>query len=575
MKASGKQIQDHLPKAPRTGAEGTLPPVIGKSLRRVAARQTRVSLGECGVLLLTVLPALLLFQGVADWWFNLPWAVRLILLVGDCAAAGTVIWRFGVRPLRHRITLEGAALRVESVLPEFRSSLISAVELARPGSSPGSPALVRELHVRVAVRVQNTDLARRVVSTANLKKWSKWALISVLATGICTALFWPKSRVLMERILLSQVPLPTRTVVVPISRDETVVVGADLTLAAKAEGVVPRSGMVMVVYANKDRQEIPVNPSPDDPATFQVTMQNVQQPFSYRFLLNDGVGADYQVQARTAPVLETFRVVQNYPAYTGLPETEMSAGNLALLAGSTVRIEGRANQPLREGSIQLEGVENTVPLTVKGAEISGEFPMPGEGLTGFSLPLTNQDGITSQNDTVYAVQLIPDRLPEVELLTPTGARLSVLLRARPRLVYSVRDDFGLKTLTLKYEVSRPAPPGGREPDLETGEIALPLPKDGEVQQVFVWDLAGQKPALTEGCTLTYWIEAEDNNSVTGPGVGQTDRKTLSILSEADKRAELLEILGARASEIDEISETQKTINEELDRSLRKTTPATP
>lgn len=573
MKRSSQHGTVVRPEGDPVEAPPSLPPVIGHSLRRVAARQTGVSLAECGVLLLAVLPALLLLQGVADWWFNLPWAVRLMLLLADGAAAGWILWRFGLLPLRSRLTPERAALRVEAVLPEFRSSLISAVELARPGTFRGAPGLVRELHTRVADHVRKTDLARRVVPTGNLKTWSKWALVSVLVAGAGAVLFWPRSGVLLERILLSRTPLPTRTVVVPVTRDETTVVGSSLTLSARAGGVVPRSGMALVVYANKDRQEIPVQPSPDDPATFVLTMQNVQQPFSYRFLLNDGVGDEFHVTAQTAPVLETFRVTQRYPAYTGLSETEMSAGNLALLAGSTVRISGRATQPLREAAITLEGVDRTLPLTVQGAEIRGEFVVPGAGLTGFSLPLVNEDGVTSQNDTLYAVELLPDRPPDVELLTPTGVRLGVLLRARPRLAFTVRDDFGLKNLHLKYEVSRPARPGGTEPELETGRIALKRPAEGEGRQVFEWDLAAQKPPLTEGCTVTYWIEAVDNNSVTGPGVGRTERKTLSILSEAEKRAELLELLGARASEIDEISETQKTLNEELDRSIR--TPPAP
>ncbi len=148
--------------------------------------------------------------------------------------------------------------------------------------------------------------------------------------------------------------------------------------------------------------------------------------------------------------------------------------------------------------------------------------------------------------------------------------MSVLLTARPLLSYSVTDDFTVKKLALKYELTRPASTGdaGR---VETGEISLPVPSDG-LPQTFTWNIGEQKPALTEGCTLTYWLEAMDNNDVTGPGIGRSPQKTFSIVSKAEKRAEMLDILGAKAAEIEEISNTQKKINDDLDTSIRKNQP---
>lgn len=568
-KRRGPQIR--LP----AGTPLPLPKVVVKSLKRVMRRQKRVSFGECVALFFIVLPALWILQATADWWFNLPWPVRLILLVGDVVALGYVVYRFALRKVRVARSLESAALLVEKEIPEFRTSLISAVELAsgRPGCAQGSLVLVQELLSRVTARVQSTDLARRVVKTGNLRRWSKWAAITLVTALLLGGLFWPRSGALVQRILLSTAPLPTRTLVVAVSRDESTVVGADLKLSARAEGVVPRGGLLRVVYANGDRQEIPVSPTSEDETVFAVTLQNVQQSFTYRFVLNDGIGGEFSVTAKTAPVLETLRVVQSYPAYTGLAEAVMPVGNLSLLAGSRIRLEGKATQPLREAAVRLEGLDETVKLETgkpDAQSFRGEFTVPKAGLTGLSLALTNTEGVASQENTVYRVELVEDLTPVVEMSAPVGERLSVLLASKPRLVFSVRDDFAVKKLSLKYELTRPALPGG-ESAVELGEVSLPLPKDAG-SQTFVWDLAAQKPAFTEGCSITYWIEAEDNNDATGPGVGQTPKKNLTVVSQAEKRAELLEILGARAAEIEEISNTQKKVNEDLDSSIRKNQP---
>ncbi len=552
-----------------------LPTVIVRKLRQVSSRQRWVNLAECAALLLASLSALWLFQAAADWCFNLPWSARLVLLLADFALAGYLSYRFAILPLCQPHTLESAALRVERAMPEFRSSLISAVELAsgRPGTTQGSLTLVHELISRVGTRVQSLGLARSVVKTKNLRRWCKWAALALLLSLALGAAYYPNSLILLRRILLSADPLPTRTVVIAISRDVSGVSGADVTLSARAGGVIPRAGSLEVVYANGDRQEIPVNASPEDNSVFSVTLKNVQQSFRYHFLLNDGTGERFSVKVSVPPVLEALDITQKYPAYTGLVETSMPAGNLTLLAGSKVRIQARSTQSLDQAVVHLEGVNEDVKMQVgkpDSRSFSGEFMVPRQGLTGLSLVLTNTEGVTSQENTVYHVELLEDHPPVITLTAPAGDRMSVLLTARPVLSYSVTDDFAVKKLVLKYELTRPASTGDTA-KIENGEVPLPIPADG-LPQSYSWNIAEQKPALSEGCTVTYWIEATDNNDVTGPGVGRSPQKTLSVVSKAEKRAELLEILGAKAAEIEEISNAQKKINDDLDTSIRKTQP---
>jgi len=573
-----KAKASNLPALP-AGTPFSLPPSILNGLKKVASRQWNVHLSECLLLLIGTLTALWLAQAVADWWFNLPWAVRLVLLAADLGLLGGIFYRYGVIPWTRRLTLETAALRVEKEIPAFRTSLISSVELAaaKAGCSQGSLDLVGELLTRVDLKVRSMDLARTVVKTGRLKKIFRYAAMALVAAAVATLLTWPKPPILLQRILLSSVPLPTRTIVVPVSGDESVPIGADLTLSAKAQGEIPKNGRLLLVYADKTRQEITAASSVDAPDVFSVTLRNIQQPFQYHFVLNDGTGSDFQVKAKIPPTLASFKCIQTYPGYTGMPPAEMSAGNLTLLAGSRVRIEGVATQPLKSAAVQLEGTSQKVDLKVAltdSRKMEGEFVVPKEGMTGFSIPLVNSEGIASVENTVYRIELLQDKPPTVEISVPTSARLGVLAKTKPRLVYSAKDDFGIKKLVLKYELARPAPPGGEDPSIEIGEIVLPLPEGGGMinNMSYSWDLTAQKPAWNEGCTVTYWIEATDNNNATGPGVGLSVKKSLAILSEEAKKAELLEMMGARAGEIENIYNTQKKVNEDLDSTIRKNQP---
>lgn len=575
---SSKPRAGMLPALP-PGTPFALPPAVLGALKQVRAKQWRVHLSECLLLLVAALPALWLAQGLADWWFNLPWMVRFVLLLVDAGLVCFIIYRFGIVPWKKRLTLVTAALRVEKEIPAFRTALISTVELAeaKAGCTQGSLALVGELLNRVNLQVRAMNLAKTVVKTARLKRLFRYAAGVLLVASAAVYLAWPKPPIFLQRILLGNVPLPTRTVVVAISGDGSVPIGSDLDLSARAQGEIPKSGRLLIVYEDKTRQEITAASSVDAPDVFSVTLKNIQQPFRYHFVLNDGTGGEFQVKAKIPPTLASFKCIQTYPEYTGMPPAEMSAGNLALLAGSKVRIEGLATQPLKSAAVQLEGVSQQVDLKVGGPDgkgIQGGFVVPKEGMTGFSLPLVNNEGVASVENTVYRIELIQDQPPAVELALPSSPRLGVLPKTKPQLVFSAKDDFGIKKIALKYELSRPAPPGGEEPPVETGEIVLPLSAGKGIMNNMAtsWDLTAQKPAWGEGCNVTYWIEVTDNNNVTGPGVGQSAKKTLAILSEEAKKAELLEMMGARAAEIENIYNAQKKVNEDLDTTIRKNQP---
>ena len=566
-----KTISRSIRRATHQVRTSPVPPAILRALRRVIARQLYVHLGECAALLLTALPALWLFQSAADDAFNLPFLVRGCLLLADMGLAAYLVALYALRPWRRRLSLPTAALLVESVIPEYRSALISAVQLSQAPS--GSPALARALIVRVGKQLRSGRVAGRVVDTRRLKRWSKWALASVAVAAGVLLVFAPKSHVLLARLFLSREPLPTRTTVIAISGDAAIPLGADVSLSARGAGFIPRSGRLLLAFANGSEDDMLVQPRTDDPVVFAVELRNVQQSFRYHFELDDGVGATFHVTAQVPPAIASCKFTQNYPAYTGRRATEMSAGNLVLLAGSRIRVNGIATQALRSAKLQFEGAAmNASQLRVSGDSMramEGEFTVPKDGLTGFSVLLVNADGVASTENTVYRVDFLPDRPPVVELTAPVAERSTVSIAARPSLRFSVRDDFGIQQVTLRYEVERPAA-DGEEPAKNPGEVRLPSPAGvASLDGAYAWDLATQKPELSAGCTVQYWIEAVDNNNVTGPGIGQSARKMLVLVSEQEEQTELLQRLGAGAAGVEELYQNQLKANEELNTTVHQ------
>ena len=499
-----------------------LPPVIQRPLKAMARKQLRLAWIRCLLTLLCTIGALVLLQTTLDYLFDFSLEVRLELLIGDGVLLLGLFITYGILPLRRRLTLEQAALRAEEVFPIFRTSLISAVQLSK--HPEGSPRLVQALLAQVCNRVKVVNL-RRAITAPRLPRLFR---TTFLIAGLIGGLFYllaPKSLILLERMALMDLPLPTDTIVVPISGDMGIIPGENIELAAKATGVIPRTGRVEIYYEGKPTQIITINPKPATPELFTVAVQNIQQPLRYRFHLNDGRSPDFRVKLLHGPVLDAVAFRQNYPAYTGLKPTEHSAGNLTLLAGSILHVEGRSNQPLRTAYLQLEKEGKQVDMKVGQNQktVSCDLPISVKGLEGFSIVLENTDGMKSQANTVYKVEVIPDKVPEISFPEGQAETATVVPNSQPRLRFEAHDDFKITQVYLCFQAATNTPDGGTSADsTPVTKIPIEIPEPSSVLSFdYLCKPAGKVPNWKEGVTINYWIEAVDNNDVTGPGVGRS------------------------------------------------------
>ena len=85
----------------------------------------------------------------------------------------------------------------------------------------------------------------------------------------------------------------------------------------------------------------------------------------------------------------------------------------------------------------------------------------------------------------------------------------------------------------------------------------------ETRNVYEWKLRDFQPPLAEGTRIEFWIEAEDNNDVTGPGIGTTEHQLVRVVSENDKRADLLNRAGDFIGTINDVTGDQEKLNTNL------------
>lgn len=548
---------------PATGRSDLLTAKLQALRRRHVAVQ--VATGLATVLIVGV--ELLAIAMFIDWWIELPWFWRLLSLAGQIALNGFLLWQLVLTPLLRQPDEDELALWVEKARPEFRTRLIASIQLTRPGAVPegASASLVS------ALVTETEDLARpqdfgRTVATDRLSKFGALAMIVpliallgfVAGRGTCVDL--------LKRVLLSHVPVPRRTRVLVPEGNRIIGIGDTIRLEAFVQGIIPAHGKVEIRHASRRPQEFALEQNRANPANFARTLENVQESFTYQFSLGDGVSEVLAIEAVPRPTVAAIDCEQQYPAYTRLKSARRNLGDLSLLAGSVVRLQATATKDIRSASLKLAGLDQEMPMTVNPQaprELRGEFMVPARGLAGFQIQMLDTAGMESRDSAVYRIDLIPDKAPSVRLTYPDRKEELVTRHATMLLAFEAADDFEISQVRLRYKIDTLEGGAEKAVDLELDEK-----KPSRLRRRYEWNLDTFKPALGEGSVIEYWIEVEDNNDVTGPGLGSTDHQLARVVSEAEKRADLLNRAGDYLGSISEVASDQERLNRNLGSIIR-------
>ncbi|MSR42578.1 MAG: hypothetical protein EXS29_03405 [Pedosphaera sp.] len=538
--------------------------LLHEKLAGVRAKLLAVSAGG-GVSLAVMLATGLLAGGMlADWLLDLPLAVRAALLAVNVGALSYILFRDVLTPIVNRPDDDAVALLVERALPQFRSRLIAALQLARPQAihAGASPVLVTEL-------IRETETMARpvpfgdVVNSFHSVKLALAALIFLAAGVYGYHSLGDDANDLLKRAFLSQDTLvPRKTRVTLVGGDRIVPTGDAVPIEAAARGLVPNAGKLVVKYASGRTVEYPM--ARTNGMSFVRTLEAVQESFTFTVKLNDGQSQPTKVEVVPRPGVAGIEAVQDFPKYTELGSVKRSLGDLTLLAGSVLKLKVTPSKEVTQATVFLFGTTITNKLAMKsggnGPELMVEIPVPKEEFSGFSIHLTDKHGFSSKDEAIYRVDVLPDKAPTVRITYPDRKEELITQRARMLMAFEALDDFAIAKVRLAYSVD-----GG-------ATKAVPLDfgrSDRVIRHRYEWNVGKLSPLVPEGGTVEYWIEVEDNNDVTGPGVGASVHFTAKVVSDAEKRADLLNRAGDFLGSISDVANDQEKLNQRLGTLIRE------
>jgi len=252
---------------------------------------------------------------------------------------------------------------------------------------------------------------------------------------------------------------------------------------------------------------------------------------------------------------------QEFPAYVGQPPQGRSLGDLSLLAGSVLKLKVTATKDLQSAAVQLAGVDSYIAMEGSPSnprEWTSQFSIPAKGLTGFQIQMLDTEKMESRDSAVYRVDVLPDKVPTVRILKPDRKEELVTRVATVPVQFEARDDFAIARITLHYKVDKLNE--GAEKKIEL-DLEDQLPR--QIRPTYLWNIGSISPDLSEGHLIEYWLTVEDNNDVTGPGIGSSDHQMAKVVSQEQKRDDLLSRAGDYLGSISDVASDQEKLNKSL------------
>ncbi len=496
------------------------------ALQLIKSRSKLVSVGTASALWLAVTVGLALLFVIWDHWQGggVPaparTAIRWLYVMGSIGWLVAAV----VLPLARHINSLYAARLVERSHPEFRNSVVGALQIARHRELPGS---VRAAVIERASRdVTHIDVLTSV-STQVLRQVAAFA-VAVVALFCLYAMFspkpvWPS----LLRALGWGLPAPTRTKLAAITPQDgaSVLRGEPVSFTACTSGRQPLEVFVRFSLDSGktwvDGQQLKLLLShkfgwQEMSWVANKDGRDVQQSMVWQMVAGDANSELRHLIVRPVPEISDINLRYVYPRYTRLPPATQPGGEIDAVVGTKVTITASANVAVRHpvlvvGEPPAEKRRVLAPPSAGAPmQVTAELTVIEDDV--YRLEFHDSADAPNRDPIRYPIRARADAAPTVKIERPAN-QIELQPGAGLSLAAAVQDDFGLTRGLLSIRRAGEEKAVELPLDLNAGKtasrarIAQPVP------------LTALNPKV--GDTFEWWVSAWDNREdMNGRAVNQ-------------------------------------------------------
>jgi hypothetical protein len=213
------------------------------------------------------------------------------------------------------------------------------------------------------------------------------------------------------------------------------------------------------------------------------------------------------------------------PGYSQMPPLTMSnaSGDATALKGTEITIRAQSSNPVLSAAMIVNQTEK-IPLKLIGTQqLEGKIMLLKESSYRLDVRDIYQQQFVSESP--HQLHLIEDEFPKIQIQRP-DPEISVFPKDSVKISYSAEDDYGLRTISILFRA--PESDQAQRKEIETFN---------SIHQTFRHEytfLVAEIPGSIQGDTIYYALEAEDNDSISGPKKTATPFQVLKLQSAQKK-----------------------------------------
>ncbi len=500
--------------------------------------------------------------------FYLHPVAKMLMLSLTAATAGSAFVYFSIFHAFRKKSPQDMALKVESVFPEFKQTLIGALQLwDKKMENPEGYSL--DMIDRTVIKAGDLSKDVEFESIASAAKIRKTVVILSALMGL-VALFvflFPsqfKGALYRTFHITTAFAKPPETFLHVEPGDMEVVKGADASILIQLEGKLPDQISVLSKEPLAKRwKEADVEISMAD-SFFQLQLKlgfvyafkEVSRTIDYYVKAGDGKSHSFRINVIDRPMVNKITAQYEYPAYTGLPAKVAEGGDLSALIGTEVELSIWASKPLR-GAFLILGDGTKIKATLENRTARLGFEIKKDDT--YHIRLLDLEGLENSEPIEYSIYALKDESPVVRVAYP-GSDTDLGDNMVQPLTIEASDDFGISKMNIIWRLNE-------DPRLRRREVPLLSGGRKEVKEDYLWDLSDMN--LLPEDRIYYRVEVYDNDEVSGPKRAQSEEFVVRLPSVHEILEEVERTQEEQTMQMEGIAKESRAIKEKLEEIKRE------
>ncbi|MBO4739750.1 MAG: hypothetical protein J5606_09375 [Bacteroidales bacterium] len=463
--------------------------------------------------------AVILFLGLvfSEYFSYFSSPVRAVLFYGFIAAnllvfcilvAEPLLRRFSVLP---QMSYEKAAKIIGAHFPEIDDKLLNAIQLnEQVANCPPENTELLLACVEQRTMEMNKFHFSLAINWQKTKRYAKYAIIPLLLL-LCIFVLnnqlitKPTQRIVQYEQYFEK-PAPYSFVL--LNKDLKIFENDDFTIKVKIEGdEMPAEVFVKIDNAEYQMQQMAVN-------QFQFELKNVQKNTQFIVFSPETNSQTYEIQVLPQPILVSFVMDLNYPAYTGKPDE---------------KIENNSDISVPQGTIISWNfyVRNTDAVVFKHQDQNDTLSAEKDKaacrlrlLNSIEYTIFNVNTFMQNKDSIVGfVHVVADQYPSIDVKTMHDS----VFADRYYFRGNIKDDYGFEKLYFVYTVTE------KGNSIEQQKIPIDIEKYAVVQD-FYYYFDAQTLNLSQGQQVEFYFEVWDNDAINGSKASKSNPEVFYLPS---------------------------------------------